>query len=218
MLCQIHVTLHVSVWVEIYTTRPPRFKGEVTLHVSVWVEIISLNRHTVCMNCHAPRERVSWNSHHGILLFYRHSHAPRERVSWNAPLPTRGRTCGGHAPRERVSWNKINPYLIGLRSGHAPRERVSWNTILLSATAKATVTLHVSVWVEMKLPITLKSLSSSRSTWACELKYVNGGGRSVENYVTLHVSVWVEMYWIYSRLTVKQSRSTWACELKSIVV
>ena len=55
------VTLHVSVWVEINHTKKPTFSSNVTLHVSVWVEMVS--RRFICcgMNCHAPRERVSWN-------------------------------------------------------------------------------------------------------------------------------------------------------------
>ena len=76
---------------------------------------------------------------------------------------------------------------------------------------------------------------SSRSTWACELKYScylrnsyrfchaprervswNLLIRSQDNVilVTLHVSVWVEICWNLSSKYRKSSRSTWACELK----
>ena len=76
------------------------------------------------------------------------------------------------------------------------------------------VTLHVSVWVEMKsMNIHIKRIMS-RSTWACELKSEkiqhlrrqtghaprervswNDGidFNTVKTVVTLHVSVWVEM-------------------------
>ena len=54
------------------------------------------------------------------------------------------------------------------------------------------VTLHVSVWVEMSSACLSFSLSSSRSTWACELKFWR---------------VHVDAYSV-------ESRSTWACELK----
>ena len=54
-----------------------------------------------------------------------------------------------HAPRERVSWN-YKPSLPQIKKeGHAPRERVSWNAKELAEYADVTVTLHVSVWVEI---------------------------------------------------------------------
>ena len=80
---------------------------------------------------------------------------------------------------------------------HAPRERVSWNwvrrrimsflivTLLVSVWVEITdygrrliplyVTLLVSVWVEilLKSPIVFTYLSS-RSSWACELKWMRG--------------------------------------------
>ena len=77
------VTLHVSVWVEISVSEDGTVVANVTLHVSVWVEIFDKlykatpdeSRSTwacelkwqacigcVRMPCHAPRERVSWNS------------------------------------------------------------------------------------------------------------------------------------------------------------
>ena len=54
-----------------------------------------------------------------------------------------------HAPRERVSWNILenNPYDVTAR--HAPRERVSWNPLPILHRKHDTVTLHVSVWVEI---------------------------------------------------------------------
>ena len=55
------VTLHVSVWVEIWPhCRLPETK-EVTLHVSVWVEMKQLSMLLEVLS-HAPRERVSWNN------------------------------------------------------------------------------------------------------------------------------------------------------------
>ena len=76
-----------------------------------------------------------------------------------------------HAPRERVSWN--NEQILKLQRGncHAPRERVSWNDYFLRP-------LHL--------------VQKSRSTWACELK-------------------WLTIIW---RNVLTLSRSTWACELK----
>ena len=141
-----------------------------------------------------------------------------------------------HAPRERVSWNALSFISVIPVCGHAPRERVSWNRKGLKDCAQISVTLHVSVWVEIYFLLThgisftsrstwaceLKSIWSrqtleekpSRSTWACELKCKNHVPRTYPQNVTLHVSVWVEIETCEILLSVKVSRSTWACELK----
>ena len=54
---------------------------------------------------------------------------------------------------------------------HAPRERVSWNRGGAAPTTITPVTLHVSVWVEITKKFLTKAMRSSRSTWACELKF-----------------------------------------------
>ena len=54
------------------------------------------------------------------------------------------------------------------------------------------VTLHVSVWVEIRSNNSAFASIMSRSTWACELKFDDLNGMTTE----------------------QQSRSTWACELK----
>ena len=78
---------------------------------------------------------------------------------------------GGHAPRERVSWNLSRFVNTAEVYRHAPRERVSWNLNYFSPEKNNAVTLHVSVWVEIKLLI----------------------NNNTELGVTLHVSVWVEI-------------------------
>ena len=55
------------------------------------------------------------------------------------------------------------------------------------------VTLHMSVWVEMSKWCKEDFDTSSRSTWACELKFLT----------------------MPKKTTIRKSRSTWACELKS---
>ena len=55
--CQ-HVTLHVSVWVEIERSRSASGSRAVTLHVSVWVEILCWRYVFVVYPSHAPHERV----------------------------------------------------------------------------------------------------------------------------------------------------------------
>ena len=98
------VTLHVSVWVEIFRGVSALCELCVTLHVSVWVEIFRwlwaalkfMSRSTWACElkwfpalssrkdiCHAPRERVSWNCYTYTCVFFEKRHAPRERVSWN---------------------------------------------------------------------------------------------------------------------------------------
>ena len=164
--------------------------------------------------CHAPRERVSWNSIFKVsgnfstasrstwacelkcFCYVKNneivSHAPRERVSWNAKTEIRMLGYERHAPRERVSWNiPVFGWNIW-RCSHAPRERVSWNVDCLSDGEEVKVTLHVSVWVEIECFNLVFNVLD----------------------VTLHVSVWVEILLIPYNQQLFWSRSTWACELK----
>ena len=142
------VTLHVSVWVEIFCFRSP---DSAMASRSTWACELKFfeKMQAFCWPCHAPRERVSWNSRADRFFLQRTSHAPRERVSWNC-YDRNGRPYERrHAPRERVSWNiYIRPLREVLKMsrstwacelkflailckdffwGHAPRERVSWN-------------------------------------------------------------------------------------------
>ena len=78
------------------------------------------------------------------------------------------------------------------------------------------VTLHVSVWVEMKNPQKLKVTWPSRSTWACELKLQCK--KSAVKCLTSRSTWACELKLsndILKTRTVK-SRSTWACELKLV--
>ena len=98
-----------------------------------------------------------------------------------------------HAPRERVSWNNSAGLYLCSRWCHAPRERVSWNK---------------------NKPWKQSNMVTSRSTWACELKYSLLNAKSNAITVTLHVSVWVEIGIPPPMILSRSSRSTWACELK----
>ena len=76
------------------------------------------------------------------------------------------------------------------------------------------VTLHVSVWVEIKqeLLITLSpSVTLHVSVWVEIIVKGYKGGKLI---VTLHVSVWVEIGDYTMTMFNITSRSTWACELK----
>ena len=145
----IEVTLHVSVWVEITSLQDGSISDSVTLHVSVWVEIISTFN---CLN--VLRSRSTWACELKLIVF------PSTLNS------------ASHAPRERVSWNTQNLTTLEAKWSHAPRERVSWNCMTTSWLTRVVVTLHVSVWVEMRLQV----------YGVCKIA------------VTLHVSVWVEIF------------------------
>ncbi len=186
------VTLHVSVWVEIYNGFCLRGRIFVTLHVSVWVEIV---------NKPQPYLQTLVTLHVSVWV---------EMIDAVISLPENMVTL-------HVSvWVEIKSFeYIDRDESHAPRERVSWNYMLLRHSFRHTVTLHVSVWVEILSFLFYVRFLLSRSTWACELKF----HKSITNSpylpsrstwacelkctcflvirtsckVTLHVSVWVEM-------------------------
>ena len=104
----------------------------VTLHVSVWVEIqrpLKLYDKIWSRSTWACELKSLVSGVFHVL----NSHAPRERVSWNLTMLNNWRN-------ER---------------SHAPRERVSWNDFLKGVVTDSGVTLHVSVWVEIKIEVTI---------------------------------------------------------------
>ena len=127
-------------------------------------------------------------------------------------------------------------YFYGVR--HAPRERVSWNGKDYNLGDTILVTLHVSVWVEIRqicLFLFCFVVTLHVSVWV-EIQRLNKMVVLLRN-VTLHVSVWVEIWgslvlfnrcrghaprervswnydYHYTSFTLHKSRSTWACELK----
>ena len=164
--------------------------------------------------CHAPRERVSWNPQNTesgwlrwvtlhvsvwvemetppaiICVVFVTLHVSvwvEMRVGigdWRIPNVTLHVSVWVEIKAEREKLLK--------RIGHAPRERVSWNFSDRGCRGSPPVTLHVSVWVEICGIWKEKPWRTSRSTWACELKFCT-------------TSNWP---------TAARSRSTWACELK----
>ena len=159
----------MSVWVEICIARRHKASHLVTLHVSVWVEIIFVNS---CGG--ALLSRSTWACELKFMWTFVNGCIGSSRSTWACELKSRK-----HPPKP-------------MSRRHAPRERVSWNRSYCGGRGTPSVTLHVSVWVEMKLSWHFLHTNSSRSTWACELKSV----------YTLNM---------FYRL---KSRSTWACELK----
>ena len=127
----------------------PNGFSAVTLHVSVWVEIFWTHFFHPFQSGHAPRERVSWNALVQTQGYLKFCHAPRERVSWNKTY-----SVFNHCKKaSRSTWAcelkfPVCP-LLSEYSSHAPRERVSWNPIFSFLVIRNSVTLHVSVWVEI---------------------------------------------------------------------
>ena len=118
------VTLHMSVWVEIFRVCMVKVIAIVTLHVSVWVEIwIAQNLY----HCFASRSTWACELKSKIFKILKNirSHAPRERVSWNYLDVAVAVELESHAPRERVSWNLLWLQVRLFVTCHAPRERVS---------------------------------------------------------------------------------------------
>ena len=165
----------------------------VTLHVSVWVEMKTLLIWASRFWSHAPRERVSWNCLSRQYIFYYivtlhvsvwveiHVYVTilwyfRSRSTWACelkfPVWHLLSEYSSHAPRERVSWNVTYLLYTVFHCRHAPRERVSWNHKVRWLVSLLLVTLHVSVWVEITRMVNVEDNKKSRSTWACELKYI----------------------------------------------
>ena len=163
------VTLHVSVWVEIFLLYL-YYIGKTSR--STWACELKFP-YTPLKSTpvrHAPRERVSWNGKSARNPLKPCGHAPRERVSWN--FCTVSKICATHVTlhvsvwvemfrlwwmpyphRSRSTWAcELKFRHTGLqprRYSHAPRERVSWNVYKFDYTVDPSVTLHVSVWVEI---------------------------------------------------------------------
>ena len=257
-IVHLMVTLHVSVWVEMYVYLYVCIKWKSR---STWA--CELKWQKLRKTLQRKRSRSTWACELKYIFFDSDiiacSHAPRERVSWNNNEFVIFTQLLCHAPRERVSWNTIIKFWLDVRCSksrstwacelkfrysilfrqkqcHAPRERVSWNSYLIFSQQFETVTLHVSVWVEIYfcfacfccLWVTLHV-----SVWVeifHEIEVLNcvivtlhvsvwveiavGCRYRVVNSVTLHVSVWVEIRSPYCNYIITLSRSTWACELK----
>ena len=206
----------MSVWVEIWSEWPDLNRRPVTLHVSVWVEIykplggdnsdtsrstwaceLKYDSMTDTFNKvrHAPRERVSWNR----LSWLRVLHTVKSRSTWACELKFEEWQLKNPETESRSTWACELKSVWSWYWHCIPPSRSTWACELKSGAVAAWqvisyVTLHVSVWVEMKGLIRGKTQKKSRSTWACELKFCTA----------------------YIIAAPTSSRSTWACELKLI--
>ena len=107
------------------------------------------------------------------------------------------------------------PHSKLLLSGHAPRERVSWNWPLVSFQLSFSVTLHVSVWVEIqRLPKlydkTYRHAPRERVSWNIN--------QSIILFQLVSHAPRERVSWNMEKRenleNINLSRSTWACELK----
>ena len=164
--------------------------------------------------CHAPRERVSWNT----SIDYKTHGLTESRSTWSCELKYEKfpdyvpKVC--HAPRERVSWNRWD---IFCRFRQFVTLHVSvWVEIKHRSFGNYHngVTLHVSVWVEIHKRRYLRRSFLSRSTWACELKFVLCYYRKHMDRHAPRERVSWNCQMICLKHELLTSRSTWACELK----
>ena len=146
---ELIVTLHVSVWVEIFAWFICLFAKNVTLHVSVWVEIqyvIRINHYPR----HAPRERVSWNS----LWQVRPCLWLLSRSTWACELKSSVMIVFWCVPSVTLHvsvWVEISSVLYGTLNDFVTLHVSVWVEIygILGDYFNPVVTLHVSVWVEI---------------------------------------------------------------------
>ena len=102
-------------------------------------------------------------------------------------------------PMSRSTWACELKYSVILKKhipmrSHAPRERVSWNAYdLAKGKFEESVTLHVSVWVEIHNTVCVhnrRGVTLHVSVW---VEITNTLLEHIHITVTLHVSVWVEI-------------------------
>ena len=185
----------------------------VTLHVSVWVEIKNS-----CNYSSIWRSRSTWACELKYKMMLKLAKTCKSRSTWACELKLRSFIPMNIYQSSRSTWAcelKLSSLcqMIYLKR-HAPRERVSWNAILSIMKILYFVTLHVSVWVEIKDVFARNVRHPSRSTWACELKFYSC---NVATFFKSSRSTWACELKLRSFIPMniyQSSRSTWACELK----
>ena len=190
------VTLHVSVWVEIFPCSILQRFLRVTLHVSVWVEICG-----IAENIKGIASRSTWacelKSIFNICSFT--SLLVTLHVSVWVEIHDRTRSMAFSFVTLHVSvWVEIQKRA----SNHDDKgSRSTWACEL-----------------KCKSCIQLNKNGLSRSTWACELKFFIS--QKFGNWIKSRSTWACELKsFLYSvgRFS-KWSRSTWACELKSLTL
>ena len=216
--CQSVVTLHVSVWVEIESYRNAIYA---TQSRSTWA--CELKLYTVEIDPETIGSRSTWACELKSALFTAshialqvtlhvsvwveifslqiHSYCRTSRSTWACELKSRWSASATASMESRSTW--------------ACELKWTWSHRLCYAVC---VTLHVSVWVEIDVPLVLRPWDLSRSTWACELKFAFVG---FYKFCHRSRSTWaceLKLNSLISPYCVPRSRSTWACELKFSVI
>ena len=165
---------------------------------------------------HAPRERVSWN----FNTFNCFRFSQMSRSTWACELKCSERCHWTQGKSSRSTWacelKSVDVVRWVSSARHAPRERVSWNRReFYISCVLSSVTLHVSVWVEMQTLVVLAEIFAchaprERVSWNYNVLFFiwNWYRHAPRERVSWNFSVSVE-----NGLR-NPSRSTWACELK----
>ena len=150
-----------------------KMNGRVSLFVRLWVEICIRDPDPKLYIRQPLREAVSWNTGVFARWKYKRCQPLREAVSWNNKLSSIGSGLSCQPLREAVSWNVDMIFYIADHIRQPLREAVSWNLILeWTIEPMREVSLFVRLWVEIYLKSVTALLSSSASSWGCELKYL----------------------------------------------
>ena len=123
------VTLHVSVWVEMYNRLVAVDGNYVTLHVSVWVEIWQRGRTLKTMT-----SRSTWACELKLKYPFISCSHTASRSTWACELKYFVKWYTQDKNRSRSTWACELKYWRVVwyrnRNSHAPRERVSWNCFI----------------------------------------------------------------------------------------
>ena len=164
----------------------------VTLHVSVWVEMF-VCRSWLCTLWSRSTWACELKLYTGDSAGGEARHAPRERVSWNDKIISNTKK---YKVTLHVSvWvemlrRKLQDFHQWSRSTWACELKCAINDVIFT---EPMVTLHVSVWVEISNALdsfVFMTVTLHVSVWVemCHYFVLLGHCR-----VTLHVSVWVEI-------------------------
>ena len=95
--------------------------------------------------------------------------------SWGCELKYVLRICSNSEPESASSWGCELKFRCNINKDNVHsqplREAVSWNIASATGTEGSTVSLFVRLWVEINPVICLSRITSSASSWGCELKY-----------------------------------------------
>ena len=116
------VTLHVSVWVEIWKHSSEHVFLLVTLHVSVWVEITTL----ACDNHHLPQSRSTWACELKCICTLPTAVSCKSRSTWACELKCKIISTGVDFNGSRSTWACELKFLKQARKAKIVQSRSTW--------------------------------------------------------------------------------------------